>query len=113
MKRPTRIVMHTSEPASGAAQYVLGLVRGLRANGAAVTLYWPQGFEYLPEVAETGCSIAFSGHRIVTPASLCRRVLRNLRFFAHTAVRQLRLTEPRDIVHFQFPLYFPFGLILF
>jgi glycosyltransferase involved in cell wall biosynthesis len=46
-------------------------------------------------------------------AGFLARVARNMRFFLGSCFRQVRLSRGRDIVHFQFPLYFPAGLILF
>lgn len=108
-----RIVMHTSEPSSGAARYVSGLVAGLTANQAPVTLFCPPTFDYVAEVKSRGAGIAFSAHRSTEQAGLAARVARNLRFLLGAARRQLQATRRGDIVHVQFPLYFPAGLAFF
>lgn len=109
-----RIVMHTSEPESGAALYVANLVNALSAAGATVVLFCPPNFAYADEIRSAGASVACSARRDTTGgASLAGRLSRNLRFFAAAAARQALLTRSGDIVHFHFPLYFPAGLALF
>jgi glycosyltransferase involved in cell wall biosynthesis len=108
-----RIVMHTPEPRSGAAQYVANLVKALLAAGEAVVLFSPSNFAYLRDLSNAGATIVCAGPRSTAPAGLAARVARNLRFFAGSCIRQIRLIRSGDIVHFQFPLYFPAGLVLF
>jgi glycogen synthase len=108
-----RVIMHTSEPYAGAAQYVSELVQGLATAKEDVVLFCPRNFAYLPAVSGAGAVIAPAGNRGTDHAGLAARVTRNLRFFVGTCLRQVRLTRSRDIVHFQFPLYFPAGLVLF
>ncbi len=108
-----RIVLHTSEPSSGAARYVTELVAGLAANDAQVKLFCPPGFDYLSEVRSCGATVALSAHRRTGPGGLAARVAGNVRFLLGTARRQLEETQRGDIVHIQFPLYFPVGLAFF
>ena len=108
-----RIIVHTSEPSSGAARYVSELVAGLTANHARVTLFCPPTFAHLSNVKSCGASVAFAAHRNVEYGSFVNRVARNIRFLVGTARRQLRATRRGDIVHVQFPLYFPAGLAFF
>jgi glycosyltransferase involved in cell wall biosynthesis len=107
------IVVHTSEPSSGAARYVTELVTGLAANNTRVTLFCPPAFDYLSEVRGCGANVAFSVHRRIGTGGVAVRVTGNVRFLIGTALRQLRATHRGDIVHVQFPLYFPAGLIFF
>src|SRR5437867_4977954 len=108
-----RIVVHTSEPSLGAARYVFEFVKGLAETDASVALFCPSNFEYLQEREACGVEVFRAGARGVEPASIAVRILRNLRFFVHTAWRQLHVCKSGDIIHFQFPLYFPFGLCFF
>ncbi|HTA43045.1 MAG TPA: glycosyltransferase family 4 protein [Bryobacteraceae bacterium] len=108
-----RIIVHTSEPSSGAARYVSELVAGLAANHARVTLFCPPTFAHLSNVKSCGASVAFAAHRSIECGSFVNRVARNIRFLLGTARRQLRATRRGDIVHVQFPLYFPAGLAFF
>jgi glycosyltransferase involved in cell wall biosynthesis len=108
-----RIIMHTSEPSSGAARYVSELVAGLAANQVNVTLFCPPTFDQLGKVRSSGAAISFAAHRSTERGGFLSRVARNLRFLVGTALRQLRATRPGDILHVQFPLYFPAGLAFF
>jgi glycosyltransferase involved in cell wall biosynthesis len=109
----SRIVMHTPEPFSGAALYVSELVKALLAAGEAVVLFCPRNFAYIQDLSDAGATIVCSGTRSTAPAGFLARLARNLRFFAGICLRQVRVTRSRDIIHFQFPLYFPAGLVLF
>lgn len=108
-----RIIVHTSEPSSGAARYVSELVAVLAANHAGVTLFCPPTFDYLARVKASGAAVAFAAHRATERGGFLSRVVRNLRFLVGTARRQLRTTRSGDILHVQFPLYFPAGLAFF
>jgi glycogen(starch) synthase len=108
-----RIIVHTPEPYSGAAKYVSNLVTALTATTDAVVLFCPSNFAYLEDLARAGATIARSGYRSTKTAGFAARLARNLRFFLGSCIRQVRLTRRRDVVHFQFPLYFPAGLALF
>jgi glycogen(starch) synthase len=108
-----RIILHTSEPSSGAARYVSELVYGLIANGAEVTLFCPPTFEFLHDVEASGAKLILAGHRSVGHAGFVTRVARNVWYLVTTAFRQLLATQPGDVLHFQFPLYFPAGLVFF
>src|SRR5213594_3394756 len=104
-----RIVVHTSEPSLGAARYVFEFVKGLAETTTSVALFCPSNFEYLPELEACGVEVFRAGARGVEPARLAARILRNLRFFVQTAWRQHHVCRAGDIIHFQFPLYFPLG----
>lgn len=110
---PARILIHTSEPSSGAARYVTELVGGLAANNARVTLFCPPAFDHLGEVRSCGAAVAFAAPRRIGAGGFASRVTGNIRFLLGTAGRQIRRTRRGDIVHFQFPLYFPAGLLFF
>jgi len=108
-----RILLHTSEPSSGAARYVSELVYGLIANGAEVALFCPPTFEFLRDVEARGAKLILAGHRGVGHASFVVRVARNVRYLLTTTFRQLLAMQSGDVLHFQFPLYFPAGLVFF
>src|SRR5262245_9473590 len=108
-----RIIIHTSEPRSGAARYVYELVKGLAEINAPVVLFCPSNFEYLTDLRTHGIDVVLGAERGVESANLPARVLRNLEFLVETIWRQWRATRRGDIVHFQFPIYFPFGTALF
>ena len=108
-----RIVVHTSEPSCGAARYVTEFVTGLAANGGDVTLFCPPTFDFISEVRARGVNVVFAAHRSIEPASTFALVARNLKYALGTIRRQLLATRRGDIVHFQFPLYFPAGLAFF
>jgi glycosyltransferase involved in cell wall biosynthesis len=108
-----RIIMHTSEPGSGAALYVAGLVRALAGAGEAVSLFCPSNFAGRGELEQAGIPILCSGVRSTGAAGRFTRIFRNLRFLGSAFFRQLSITRSCDIVHFQFPLYFPAGLVFF
>ncbi len=105
--------MHTPEPSSGAARYVMDLVKQLCVAGEPVVLLCPRNFAYSAEASGVGATLAPAGDRSTKTAGLPGRIARNLRFFVATCFRQALLTRPEDIVHFQFPLYFPAGLAFF
>jgi len=108
-----RIVVHTSEPSLGAARYVFELVKGLAEINVPVALFCPANFEYLRDLDPYGVPVFAAGPRGVEIKSLRVRILRNLKFLCRTSLHQFRSTRRGDIVHFQFPVYFPFGLVFF
>lgn len=106
-------MVHTSEPSLGAARYVFELVRGLAEINMPVALFCPSNFEYLRELDPYGVPVFATGPRGVELNSLRVRILRNLKFLCRASFHQFRSTRRGDIVHFQFPVYFPFGLVFF
>ncbi len=108
-----RIIVHTAEPSSGAARYVSELIAALAASGAEVTLFCPPTFEFLRGAELSGVRVSFAGQRPVGHASFVTRVARNGKYLLATAFRQMGTMRPGDVVHFQFPLYFPAGLVFF
>src|SRR5215469_2634657 len=100
-----RVIVHTSEPSSGAARYVTELVEGLTANQAQVTLFCPPTFDHLSRVRSCGASVAFASHRSTEEGGLANRLARNIGFLLGTARRQIAATHRGDVVHVQFPLY--------
>ncbi len=114
MRQPTpRVLLHTSEPSSGAARYVADLALALHAAGERVAVFCPPNFAYLNEFSVAGVSIASSEVRPTQPGSLGARLRRNIQFLVSTTLRQVRLTTSHDLVHFHFPIYFPAGLLMF
>jgi glycogen(starch) synthase len=107
------VMVHTCEPTSGAARYVSEFVAGLAANSADVTLFCPPTFDCVSRLRALGVRVVFSAHRSTMPAGPFVLVIRNLRYALLTALRQVLASSPGEIVHFQFPLYFPVGLVFF
>ena len=108
-----RVLVQTPEPADGAAQYVTALVRALAESKLPVMLLCPSNFAYRSEVTQGGAHIITTGERPVSHASIAVRVARNLRFLALTVAKQLMTTCRGDVVHFQFPLHLPAGMLFF
>ena len=109
-----KVIVHTPEPASGAARYVRELVGALHACAVPVTLLCPQNAELAGSTPFNGVTVRFSGYRSLdAEGSLADRVWRNVRYAVCACYRQLRLSQPGDIIHFQFPLHFPVGLLTF
>jgi glycogen synthase len=105
--------MHTSEPGLGSARYVFELVQGLVEINTPVALFCPSNFEYLQKLEASGAEVFAVSARKVELCGFAARITRNVRFLLTTSWYQLRVTRRGDIVHFQFPVYFPFGLIFF
>src|SRR5689334_2342527 len=74
-----RVVVYTPEPASGAARYVLELVKSVAQAGTSVLLFCPSNFAYAAELATYGISVSYSAARGTEPGSLAKRISRNLR----------------------------------
>src|SRR6266567_9323442 len=75
-----RIIVHTSEPSSGAAHYIREFVAGLAANKASVTLFCPPTFDYVREARSCGAAVIFAAHRSIERAGRLARVARNVRY---------------------------------
>jgi glycosyltransferase involved in cell wall biosynthesis len=115
MNTQSRIVLHTPEPGSGAGRYVYELARALASSGWNPTLLAPDNFEYQTRLSnESG--VVFSGLGLRANESgrgLLGRMLDNLRFLMGSCVAQCRTARKGQIIHFQFPLHLPFGLVPF
>jgi len=115
MSSPSDIVMYTPEPDSGASRYVFELTRALASSGWAVTLLVPDNFVYRSRLAnETTVQLQTLGERPNDPArGRGRRLWDNLRFLLESSLRQCHAMHRGQILHVQFPLHLPFGLIPF
>ncbi|MDQ2949315.1 MAG: glycosyltransferase family 4 protein [Acidobacteriota bacterium] len=115
MNRQSRIVLHTPEPESGAARYVYELTRALACGGWAPTLLAPDNFEYR-SCLSSETQVEFSGLGLrsnETGRGLRSRIIGNLRFLLRSWLEQYRAMRGCDVIHFQFPLHPPFGLVPF
>jgi glycosyltransferase involved in cell wall biosynthesis len=80
---------------------------------APVVLFCPSNFQYLRGLNLCGVQVFAAGPRGVELSGFAARILRNIKFLFWTSLHQFRATKRGDIVHFQFPVYFPFGLVFF
>ncbi len=115
MNNQVRVALHTPEPGSGAGRYVYELTRALASNGWKPTLLAPDNFEYRSHLSSEA-RVAFSslGPRLnESGRGLLSRTLDNLRFLLGSCLAQCAATRKRQIIHFQFPLHLPFGLVPF
>ncbi len=110
-----RVVLHTPEPSSSAALYVEALSKALAAERVPVRLVCPANHQAIPALqsepaieVRTCCA---RGTR--TDVSVLTKIWENLRFIASSAATLLQAAEPGDVVHFQYILHLPFGLIFF
>jgi len=108
-----RVILHTAEPTHGLAQYVSELVLALAKSGVPVVLFCPANFEYEAKVRAAGVEIVHAAYRETSDAGLAERLRRNFVFVARTALRQFRLVQRGDIVHFQSVLHLPLGFVFF
>ncbi len=108
-----RIVLHTPEPNSGAAKYVAQLAVALKRGGLPVALFCPENFVYADQLRTEGIELLTAPSRDVSDAGLLQRLARNLRYLIEALSRHHRSVRRRDIVHFQFPLRFPFGALFY
>ena len=108
-----KVVLHTPETASSTALYVEALSKALVAEGVPLTVICPANHQALaamdddPLIEVRAC--CERGTR--TNVSLSIKIAENLRFVLSSALTLLRATKPGDIVHFQYMLRQPFGLI--
>src|SRR4051795_6265984 len=109
----TRAIICTPEPSSGAARYVFELASSLAATTTRVALLCPSNFARCSELKARGIDVLFSSARGTAPGTAIARISRNLRFLCTHFFRQFTAASRGDILHFQFPHYFPLGLISF
>ncbi|MGA8027357.1 MAG: glycosyltransferase [Bryobacteraceae bacterium] len=114
-RREQIIVLHTPEPGSSAALYVEELSVALAVENVPVTVVCPSNhqargtMESNPLIdVRVCCERATS-----TSVSLATKLAQNLRFVISSCRTLLKATKPGDIVHFQYILHLPFGLIFF
>ncbi|MDQ2711762.1 MAG: glycosyltransferase family 4 protein [Acidobacteriota bacterium] len=115
MNTPLHVVMHTPEPGSGAGRYVYELTRALASNGWKATLLAPDNFEYRHSLSrETQVEFSALGLRPnESGRGLLGRTIDNVRFLLHSCLAQYRTMRKCRVIHFQFPLHLPFGLVPF
>jgi glycosyltransferase involved in cell wall biosynthesis len=115
MKNQLRIILHTPEPGSGAARYVYELTRALASDGWKPTLLAPDNFEYRSYLSRDA-QIEFSNLGLRSNESgrgLLGRMIDNVRFLLSSCSTQCRIMSQCQLIHFQFPLHLPFGLVPF
>jgi glycogen synthase len=110
-----RIVLHTPEPSSAAARYVKELLLGLTASGVLVDVVCPDNFQFRSELEESpNIRTHFTSARSTRAGrGWIGRLGTNLLFLVSSCVRLIQVTRRGDIVHFQFPVHFPFGALFF
>jgi glycogen(starch) synthase len=110
-----RIVMHTPEPASSAALYVDALTEALAAESVRVRVVCPANHQALEAMGRNPLIEVWAccDRAIQRGFSRLDKIAGNLRFIASSCRTLLRATKPGCIIHFQFVLHFPFGLIFF
>lgn len=109
----SKIILHTPEPKSGAAKYVAQLAIALRRAGMPVALFCPANFVYADHLGEAGVEIVTAPARDVSEAGVWKRLTRNLSFVARALFRHHCFMQRGDVVHFQFPLRLPLGVLFY
>src|SRR4051812_41469418 len=115
MKTQLHVILHTPEPGSGAGRYVYELTRALASNGWRPTLLAPDNFEYQSCLSHE-TRVEFSGLGLRSNESgrgLLGRMIDNVRFLLSSCSTQYRIMRQCHVIHFQFPLHLPFGLVPF
>ncbi len=109
-----RIIMHTPEPASSAALYVEALSAALAAQ-TPVCVVCPGNHQ----ARKTMEAHPFIDVRTCRPratrvdVSIFTKIIENTRFVASSANALLKAAKPGDVIHLQYILHLPFGLIFF
>jgi glycosyltransferase involved in cell wall biosynthesis len=110
-----RVVLHTPEPASSAALYVEALSKALACEGVPVTVVCPANHMAIPslqrEPAVKVRTCRARGTR--TDVSILTKVWDNLRFIVSSGAILMSAAKTGDIVHLQYILHLPFGLVFF
>ncbi len=110
-----RIILHTPEPASSAALYVEALAVALATTQTPVCVVCPgnhqarAALERDPLIEVRICR----DRATQVSVSVFTKIVQNLRFVVSSAKTLWRATQPGDIVHLQYILHLPFGLIFF
>ena len=108
-----RVILHTPEPASSAALYVEALAGALAAAQTPLCVVCPgnhqarEAMQHDPLIDVRACRDRDTRVNV----SLFAKIVANLRFVAASAKTLLGATRPDDIVHLQYILRPPFGLI--
>jgi len=109
------VVIHTPEPSSSAALYIEELSAALTEEKVRVRVVCP---------ANHGARAAMESNLLIEVCACCERATsinvtllakfaENLRFVLSSCKALLNATKPGDLVHFQYILHLPFGLIFF
>jgi glycosyltransferase involved in cell wall biosynthesis len=108
-----RIILHTPEPASAAALYVEALADALAAAQTPVCVVCPgnhQAREALKRDPLIDVRVCRDRATQVS-VSVFTKIIENLSFVVSSTQTLWRATQPGDIVHLQYILHLPFGLI--
>ncbi len=113
--KQSKVVMHSPEPASSASLYLEALSRALATNGVPVTVVCPANLQALSSLAvQPSIEVrACCARGIQTDVSIATKIWENLRFVVSSAWTLLASTQRDDVVHLQYILHLPFGLIFF
>jgi glycosyltransferase involved in cell wall biosynthesis len=109
------VVLHTPEQGSSAALYVEALCTALTVEKVPVRVVCPanhqacSAMENNPLLDVRACSARATN----TKAHLVTKLAQNIRFIGSSCRTLLRATKPGDLVHFQYILHLPFGLVFF
>jgi glycosyltransferase involved in cell wall biosynthesis len=110
-----RVIMHTPEPASAAALYVEKLSVALSGEKVPLCLVCPANHQ-ARVVLETdgGIDVQAVGDRSTDMnVSMLNKIYVNLRYLAISSLSLLKAAKRGDVVHFQYILHLPFGLLFF
>jgi glycosyltransferase involved in cell wall biosynthesis len=111
----SNIILHTPEPASSSATYIMAMTRALAEEGVAIHIVCPGNHQYIEEMRSIPMlTVHPTAARSTDNArGLVARALDNLGYLRSSLTVLCRFSRPRDIVHFQYPIHFPFGIIFF
>jgi glycosyltransferase involved in cell wall biosynthesis len=110
-----KIVLHTPEPASSAALYIEALATALTAEKLPVQVVCPANHQAIGAMAEDALIEVrpCRARATQTNVSLGSKIAENTRFILSSSTTLLQAAQRDDIVHFQYILRLPFGLIFF
>jgi glycosyltransferase involved in cell wall biosynthesis len=108
-QREPRVILHTSEPSSGASVYLRQFAVSMAVK-RDLTVVCPSNFELLSTMRAVGIHAAPAADYPTGKGSLARRAWRHCHYSASLLLSQIRSVKPGDIVHIQFPQCFPIGL---
>ena len=113
--REKRVVLHTPEASSSAGLYVDALSSALTAQGIPLRVVCPANHQARGVMeANPLLDVHVCCERATnTNISLALKVAQNVQFVFSSSKTLLAATNPGDVVHFQYMLHLPFGLIFF
>ncbi len=114
-KSSGRVILHTPEPSSAAALYVEELSTALASAGVPIIVVCPANHQAIPSLSKfPSITIRTCLSRDTRgEVSFFQKIVGNLRFVLSSALTLFHAAEASDIVHFQYILHLPFGLIFF